>query len=68
MEEGSFPGDTIKSRRLHHGVVRVDRGMRPPPVVGDAEEDVRPPVSVAGEGEEKEGEKFHVGLMLYVFR
>ncbi len=68
MEEGSFPGDAIKARRLHHGVVCVDRGMRPAPVVGDAEEDVRPLVSVTGEGEEKKGEKFHIGLTLYVFR
>ena len=66
MEEGSFPGDAIKARRLYHGVVGVDRSMWPPPVVGDAEENVRPLVSVAGEGEEKEGEKFHVGSTSYV--
>lgn len=68
VEEGSFFRDTVKGRRLYHGVVRVDRGMRPAPVVGNAEEDVGALGGTAGEGEEKEDEKFHIGLTLYVFR
>ena len=68
MEEGSFPRDTIKGRCLYYGVVRVDRGMRPAPVIGNTEEDVGALGGTAGEGEEKEDEKFHIGLILYAFR
>lgn len=56
MKESSFAGDAIKGGRSDHGVIGVGRGMRPAPVIGDAEKDIGAPGGLAAEGEKEEGE------------
>ena len=62
MKKGAFFGNAVEGWGLDYCVVRVDRGMRPAPVVGDTEKDVRPLGGVASDREKKEDEKFHVGI------
>ena len=65
VKESAFFGDAVEGGSLDYGVVGVGRGMRPTPVVGDAEEDVGALRSVADRGEKKEGEIFHARTQSY---
>lgn len=59
MEESAFPSDPIKGWRLNDRVIFISRGMWPPPVIGDAEENIWAFFGAEWEDEEKEKEEAH---------
>lgn len=55
LEQHTFFRDPVEGRSFYH-LISVGSGMRPAPVIGDAEQDIRA-VGDEGEGRGKNGNK-----------